>query len=109
MSNLGEIGPAVGQQPEDLIPVVLASLDRVAKMQEPETFGVFCTTPSWWLINRLRGLGFRVYWPAWIMSSVPLPGLDRYLPRVPHDCCEHSLEFLVWDNWHQMQPESCSP
>ena len=39
VSNLGEIGPAVGQQPEDLVPVVLASLDRVAKMQEPETFG----------------------------------------------------------------------
>ena len=37
VSNLGEIGPAVGQQPEDLVPVVLASLDRVAKMQEPET------------------------------------------------------------------------
>ena len=83
VSNLGEIGPAVGQQPEDLVPVVLASLDRVAKMQEPETFGVFCTTQSWWLINRLRGLGFRVYWPAWIMSSVPLPGLDRYLPTRP--------------------------
>ena len=56
MSNLGEIGPAVGEHPEDLIPVVLAALDRVAKMQEPETFGVYCTTGSWWLINRLRGL-----------------------------------------------------
>ncbi|HEX6582732.1 MAG TPA: GNAT family N-acetyltransferase [Thermoleophilaceae bacterium] len=83
VSNLGEIGPAVGEHPESLIPVVLASLDRVAKMQEPETFGVFCTTASWWLIRRLRGLGFRVYWPAWIMSSVPLPGLDRYLPTRP--------------------------
>ncbi len=83
VSNLGEIGPAVGEHPESLIPVVLASLDRVAKMQEPETFGVFCTTASWWLIHRLRGLGFRVHWPAWIMSSVPLPGLDRYLPTRP--------------------------
>jgi predicted N-acetyltransferase YhbS len=83
VSNLGEIGPAVGKSPESLIPVVLASLDRVAKMQEPETFGVFCTTASWWLINRLRGLGFRVHWPAWIMSSVPLPGLDRYVPTRP--------------------------
>ena len=37
MSGQGEIGPAVGQNPEDLVPVVLAALDRVAKMQEPET------------------------------------------------------------------------
>jgi len=83
VSNLGEIGPAVGEQPENLIPVVLACLDRVAKMQEPETFGVFCTTASWWLINRLRGLGFKLFWPAWILSSVPLPGLDRYLGTRP--------------------------
>jgi hypothetical protein len=83
VSNLGEIGPAVGEHPEDLIPVVLAALDRVAKMQEPETFGVYCTTASWWLMDRLRRLGFRVYWPAWIMSSVPLPGLDRYLATRP--------------------------
>jgi N-acetylglutamate synthase-like GNAT family acetyltransferase len=83
VSNLGEIGPAVGEHPEDLIPVVLAALDRVAKMQEPETFGVYCTTASWWLMDRLRRLGFKVYWPAWIMSSVPLPGLDRYLATRP--------------------------
>jgi predicted N-acetyltransferase YhbS len=83
VSNLGEIGPAVGEHPERLLPVVLAALDRVAKMQEPESFGVHCTTDSWWLINRLRGLGFRVHWPAWIMSSVPLPGLDRYLATRP--------------------------
>jgi GNAT superfamily N-acetyltransferase len=83
VSNLGEIGPAVGKSPESLVPVVLASLDRVAKMQEPETFGIFCTTESWWLLNRLRGLGFRVYWPAWILSSVPLPGLDRYVATRP--------------------------
>ena len=40
VSGHGEIGPGVGQNPEDLVPVVLAALDRVAKMQEPETFGV---------------------------------------------------------------------
>jgi hypothetical protein len=73
----------VGRGPEDLVPVVLAALDRVAKMQEPETLGVGCTTASWWLMDRLRRLGFRVHWPAWIMSSVPLPGLDRYLPTRP--------------------------
>ena len=79
----GEIGPAVGESPEGLVPVVLAALDRVAKTQEPEHIGVFCTTASWWLMDRLRRLGFRVVWPAWIMSSVPLPGLDRYLPTRP--------------------------
>jgi hypothetical protein len=83
VSSDGEIGPAVGETPEDLLPVVLAALDRVAKQQEPETFGVFCTTDSWWLLDRLRRLGFRVHWPAWVMSSVPLPGLDRYLPTRP--------------------------
>ena len=83
VSSDGDIGPAVGETPEDLIPVVLAALDRVAKSQEPETFGVFCTTDSWWLLDRLRRLGFRVHWPAWIMSSVPLPGLDRYVPTRP--------------------------
>jgi hypothetical protein len=83
VSGRGEIGPGVGQNPEDLVPVVLAALDRVAKMQEPESFGVHCTTAAWWLMDRLRGLGFRVFWPAWIMSSVPLPGLDRYLATRP--------------------------
>ena len=83
VSGHGEIGPGVGEHPEDLVPVVLAALDRVAKMQEPETFGIHCTTASWWLMDRLRRLGFRVHWPAWIMSSVPLPGLDRYLPTRP--------------------------
>jgi hypothetical protein len=83
VSGHGEIGPGVAQEPGDLVPVVLAALDRVAKMQEPETFGVHCTTASWWLMDRLRRVGFKVHWPAWIMSSVPLPGLDRYLPTRP--------------------------
>ena len=83
MSGQGEIGPGLGRNPEDLVPVVLAALDRVAKMQEPESFGIHCTTASWWLMDRLRGLGFRVHWPAWIMSSVPLPALDRYLATRP--------------------------
>ena len=30
-------------------------------------------------------IGFAVYWPSWVMCSVPLPGLDRYMPtRPPH-------------------------
>lgn len=81
----GEIGPGVGATPEDLVPVVLQALDRVAKAREPETFGVYCATDSWWLLRRLRGLCFHVWWPSWILSSIPLPGLDRYLPtRPPH-------------------------
>jgi N-acetylglutamate synthase-like GNAT family acetyltransferase len=83
VSSEGEIGPAVGQSAGDLVPVLLAAFDRVAKLQEPETFGVFCATDSWWLLDRLRRLGFSVHWPAWIMSSVPLPGLDRYVPTRP--------------------------
>jgi len=85
VSPKGEVGPAVGATPEDLVPVVLGALDRVAKVHEPEWLGVYCTTDSWWLLRHLRRLGFRVYWPSWIMCSVPLPGLDRYLPsRPPH-------------------------
>ena len=83
VSGYGEIGPGVGRNPEDLVPVVLAALDRVAKMQEPESMGVHCTTAAWWLMDRLRRLGFRVHWPAWVMSSVPIPGLDRYLATRP--------------------------
>jgi N-acetylglutamate synthase-like GNAT family acetyltransferase len=83
VSGQGEIGPGVGANPEDVVPVVLAALDRVAKMQEPESFGVHCPTAAWWLMDRLRRLGFRVHWPAWVMSSVPLPGLDRYLATRP--------------------------
>ena len=73
----------MGEAAQDLVPVVLAALDRVAKQQEPESVGVFCTTDSWWLLDRLRRLGFRVHWPGWVMSSVPLPGLDRYLATRP--------------------------
>jgi GNAT superfamily N-acetyltransferase len=83
VSSDGDIGPAVGEAAQDLVPVVLAALDRVAKSQEPESLDVFCTTDSWWLLDRLRRLGFRVHWPGWVMSSVPVPGLDRYLATRP--------------------------
>jgi GNAT superfamily N-acetyltransferase len=83
VSAEGEIGPGVGVNAEALVPVVLAALDRVAKIKEPEHLSIFCTTESWWLLRRLRELGFRVFWPSWIMCSVPLPGLDRYLPTRP--------------------------
>ncbi len=85
ISPHGEIGPAVGETPQDLVPVVLQALDRVAKTQEPDTLSVFCATDSWWMLRRLRSLGFRVWWPSWVMCSIPLPGLDRYMPtRPPH-------------------------
>lgn len=83
VSGQGQIGPAVGAGPEDLVPVVLAALDRVAKTYEPEHLALHCTTDSWWLLDRLRRLGFRVSWPGWVLCSHPLPGLDRYLPTRP--------------------------
>ena len=85
VSSEGDIGPAVGATAGDLVPVIMAALDRVAKTREPETLSVYLTTLSWWLIRRLRRLGFQVFWPGWVMCSVPLPGLDRYAPtRPPH-------------------------
>ncbi|MGI8945763.1 MAG: GNAT family N-acetyltransferase [Thermoleophilaceae bacterium] len=78
-----DIGPAVALTPEDLVPVVLAAIDRVARSVEPETLEVFCATDCWWLLRRLRRLGFRVRRASWVLSSVPLPGLDRYLPTRP--------------------------
>ncbi len=83
VSGEGQIGPAVGETSESLIPVVLAALDRVAKSQEPEYLAVYCMTASWWLLDRLRRLGFHVHWPSWVMCSVPVPGLDRYLASRP--------------------------
>ena len=85
VSSDGDIGPAVATSPGELVPVVLAALDRVAMTQEPRHLGVFTSTLSWWLLRRLRTLGFSVYWPSWVLCSVPLPGLDRYMPtRPPH-------------------------
>lgn len=81
----GDIGPAVAATPADLVPVVLGALDRVASTRSPQVLGVYCATDSWWLLRRLRRLGFRVHWPGWVMSSIPIPGLDRYMPmRPPH-------------------------
>jgi hypothetical protein len=83
VSTDGDIGPAVGRTPPDVIPVVLAALDRVAKTLEPSHLSVFASTTSWHLLHRLRLLSFRVFWPSWVMCSVPLPGLDRYVPTRP--------------------------
>ena len=47
VSSHGELGPAVGIEPEHLVPVVLAALDRIAKTQEPEELSLFCTTIAW--------------------------------------------------------------
>jgi GNAT superfamily N-acetyltransferase len=85
VSSEGEIGPAIAAAAGDLVPVVLAAIDRVAKVQEPPALSVYTTSLSWWLLRRLRRLGFKVFWPSWVMCSIPLPGLDRYVPtRPPH-------------------------
>ncbi len=85
VSSEGEIGPAVALRPGGLVPVIIAALDRVAMTQEPAHLSVFSTSLSWWLLRRLRTLGFRVFWPSWVLCSIPLPGLDRYVPtRPPH-------------------------
>ncbi|MDQ3935932.1 MAG: GNAT family N-acetyltransferase [Actinomycetota bacterium] len=85
VSSDGEIGPAIAAAAGDLVPVILAALDRVAKTQEPDTLSVFATSLSWWLLRRLRRLGFQVFWPSWVLCSIPLPGLDRFVPtRPPH-------------------------
>jgi GNAT superfamily N-acetyltransferase len=85
VSSDGNIGPAVARSAGELVPVVLAALDRVAMTQEPRHLSVYASTLSWWVLRRLRMLGFSVYWPSWVLCSVPLPGLDRYMPtRPPH-------------------------
>jgi GNAT superfamily N-acetyltransferase len=85
VSSDGDIGPAVAVHPGDLAPVIVAALDRVAKTQEPPYLSVFTTSLAWWQLRRLRTLGFSVFWPSWVLCSVPLPGLDRYAPtRPPH-------------------------
>ena len=83
VSTDGDIGPAVGQKPAEVIPVVLDPLDRVEKTQDPRQLGIYASTTQWHLLHRLRVLGFHVFWPSWIMCSIPLPGLDRYVPTRP--------------------------
>lgn len=83
VSSEGDVGPAIAASSEEVVPVVLQALDRVAKTMEPENLSVFCTTISWWLLRRLRGVGFRIHNPRWLVSSIPLPGLDRYVPTFP--------------------------
>jgi GNAT superfamily N-acetyltransferase len=83
VSSDGDIGPAVGKKAGEMVSVVLAALDRVAKTQDPASLGVYAGTTSWMLLNRLRMLGFRVFWPSWLLCSVALPGLDRYVPTKP--------------------------
>jgi hypothetical protein len=79
----GVVGPGVAETPEDLVPVVLAALDRVAKTYEPEVLRLPLMATSWWLLQRLRTLGFKVSRPGWVLCSVPLPELYRYLPCDP--------------------------
>ncbi len=94
----GDIGPAIARSPGDLVPVVLAALDRVAMTQEPEYLSVFTTTLSWWLLRRLRTLGFAVYWPSWVLCSVPLPGLG---PIHAHAAAPPALDQAPPRLWRQ--------
>jgi GNAT superfamily N-acetyltransferase len=81
----GEIGPAVAESEQLLAQLVVAVLDWAAAIDRVESLSVFCTSAASTLIGRLRKLGFGVYWPSWIMSSMPLRRLDTYLPtRPPH-------------------------
>jgi GNAT superfamily N-acetyltransferase len=83
VSPEGQLGPGAARRTEDLVPVVLAALDRVAKTHEPEELQLPVMATSWWLLQRLRTLGFRVSWPGWVLCSIPLPELARYLPCDP--------------------------
>jgi GNAT superfamily N-acetyltransferase len=83
VSPEGVVGPGVAEKPEDLVPVVLAALDRVAKTHEPKELRLPLIATSWWLLQRLRTLGFRISRPGWVLCSVPLPELARYLPCDP--------------------------
>jgi GNAT superfamily N-acetyltransferase len=83
VSPAGEIGPGIATSAEGLVPLVLTALDRVAKTHEPDQLVAAATGTSWWLLQRLRTLGFGIDWPGWILCSVPLPELARYLPMTP--------------------------
>jgi GNAT superfamily N-acetyltransferase len=83
VSPEGDIGPAVGARPDDLVPVVLAALDRVANTRDLPELGVFVVHSSDPLVRALARLGFRLHWPSWIMTSGAPPALERYLPTRP--------------------------
>ena len=78
----GAIGPGVATTPDALVHLVVAILDGEAAAGR-ELLQLFVPTVNTTLLFRLRALGFQVRWPSWIMSSFPLPGLDRYLPTWP--------------------------
>lgn len=82
VSRAGAIGPGVGRNPEALVRLVIAVLDREAGAGR-EALQLFVPTVNATLLLRLRGLGFRLAWPSWIMGSFSLPGLDRYVPTQP--------------------------
>jgi GNAT superfamily N-acetyltransferase len=83
VSQDGRLGPGAAGRAEDLVPVVLAALDRVAKTHEPEELQMPAIGSSWWLLQRMRTLGFKISWPGWVLCSIPLPELARYLPCDP--------------------------
>ena len=82
VSRSGAIGPGVGRDPEALVRLIIAILDREAATGRG-ALRLFVPTVNAKLLLRLRGLGFRLAWPGWIMGSFQLPGLDRYVPTWP--------------------------
>ena len=53
-ANVTLRGLGFGTTPAEVIPVVLAALDRVAKTQEPPMLSIYASTTSWHLLHRLR-------------------------------------------------------
>lgn len=81
----GDVGPAIAATPAELTSTVLGALDRVASAAPGRELALYCTTANRDLLGELRRGGLAVHWPGWVMSSAPLPQLDRYLPmRPPH-------------------------
>ena len=112
VSGEGEIGPAVGATPADIVPVVLAALDRVAATVEPEYLSLFSTTIAWWLLKRLRGLGFEIWWRivldcsgegntqfAWSQKAsfgTLAPYSERMLGQQQRSARSQLIDYLLW-------------
>ena len=107
----GDIGPAVGEEPEDLVPVVLAALDRVAKTQEPESLGVFCTTDS--LVAAGPPAAARLPRPLAELGDVlgaAARASTAICPRARPGCSEGALpELTPWVKSPRTPVASCSP
>lgn len=112
VSGDGQVGPGVAERAEDLVPVVLAALDRVARSAHGAQLSLFVTSTAWPLLGRLRSLGFRVHWPSWVMCSAPLAGLDRYLPTARPTCSDRHADgarLRGWSFWSSSSSSGSRP